>query len=113
MRTYRGTMLTFRQFLVLTLLASSLVFSTHSLWAQESPLPEKIQARGFRQLAAVPQAPQLYKFYQPGTEGLMSSDPGYHDITIGVDGTYSAAPGWDYTTGLGTFDVSAIDAVIQ
>jgi pseudomonalisin len=53
-------------------------------------------------------APQLYRFYQPGTDGLMSSDPGYHDIILGVDGAYSAAPGWDYTTGLGTFDVTAI-----
>jgi hypothetical protein len=52
-------MLRFRQSLVLghvTLLVSSLVLSTHSLWAQKPPLPDKIQARSFRQLATVPQA---------------------------------------------------------
>jgi len=53
-------------------------------------------------------SPQLYRFYQPGTSGLLSTDPGYHDTIVGLDGTYSAAPGWDFTTGLGTFDVTAI-----
>jgi pseudomonalisin len=31
----------------------------------------------------------------------------YHDVTSGSNGDYSAAPGWDYTTGFGSFDVAA------
>jgi pseudomonalisin len=57
--------------------------------------------------------PNLYSFYQPGTYGVESSDPGFHDITVGTNGLYSAAPGWDFTTGLGSFDVSAINALLN
>jgi len=31
----------------------------------------------------------------------------FHDVTSGVNGGYSAAVGWDYTTGFGSFDVAA------
>jgi subtilase family serine protease len=31
----------------------------------------------------------------------------YHDITIGSNGLFTALPGWDYTTGLGTPDMTA------
>jgi pseudomonalisin len=31
----------------------------------------------------------------------------YHDITIGSNGLFTALPGWDYTTGLGTPDITA------
>jgi len=37
---------------------------------------------------------------------------GFHDILTGSNGLYSALPRYDYTTGLGTFDVQAIDASI-
>ncbi len=57
--------------------------------------------------------PHLYSFYQPGTYGVGSTDPGFHDITVGNNGLYSAVPGWDYTTGLGTFDVSAMNALLN
>ncbi len=30
----------------------------------------------------------------------------YHDVTSGSNGGYSAATGWDYTTGFGSFDVA-------
>ncbi len=57
--------------------------------------------------------PNLYKFYQPGTYGVESSDPGFNDITVGTNGLYSALPGWDFTTGLGSFNVSAINALLN
>lgn len=31
----------------------------------------------------------------------------FHDVTSGSNGDYSAAAGWDYTTGFGSFDVAA------
>jgi pseudomonalisin len=31
----------------------------------------------------------------------------FHDVTSGTNGGYSAAAGWDYTTGFGSFDVAA------
>jgi subtilase family serine protease len=31
----------------------------------------------------------------------------FHDITVGAIGTYAATPGWDYTTGRGTPDITA------
>jgi pseudomonalisin len=57
--------------------------------------------------------PNLYSNYVPGTYGVESSDPGFHDIIAGTNGLYSAAPGWDFTTGLGSFDVSAINALLN
>lgn len=33
--------------------------------------------------------------------------PAYHDVVSGSNGGYSAAAGWDYTTGFGSFDVAA------
>ncbi|MHB8535748.1 MAG: protease pro-enzyme activation domain-containing protein [Sulfuricaulis sp.] len=33
--------------------------------------------------------------------------PAFHDVTSGTNGGYSAATGWDYTTGFGSFDVAA------
>ena len=37
-----------------------------------------------------------------------SSVPGFHDITVGTNGIYTALPGYDYTTGLGSWDVAAL-----
>jgi subtilase family serine protease len=31
----------------------------------------------------------------------------FHDITLGANGLYTALPGWDYTTGRGTPDITA------
>ena len=51
--------------------------------------------------------PRLYGLYDGtgGTAGLFGSYPkgGFHDITVGNNGLYSAGPGYDLTTGLGTF----------
>jgi pseudomonalisin len=37
----------------------------------------------------------------------------FHDIVVGDIGPYPATPGWDYATGLGTFDVRAAVANIR
>jgi len=37
---------------------------------------------------------------------------GFHDIITGGNGAYTAFPGYDYTTGLGTFDISVMNAQI-
>lgn len=37
---------------------------------------------------------------------------GYHDILSGSNGLYSAAPRYDYTTGMGSFDVARTNAII-
>ncbi len=50
-------------------------------------------------------APRLYKLYQGATTG---TTPGFHDVLLGGNGTYLATPGWDYTTGLGSFDLNAL-----
>lgn len=36
----------------------------------------------------------------------------YHDIMIGTNGLYQATQGYDYTTGLGSVDVDAMNAVV-
>lgn len=38
---------------------------------------------------------------------------GFHDIIVGSNAGYVATPGWDYTTGLGSFDIAAINALIK
>lgn len=38
---------------------------------------------------------------------------GFHDILSGANGTYTALPKYDYTTGLGSFDVARTSAVIK
>lgn len=48
-------------------------------------------------------SPLLYQAYQ---------SKGFHDITLGDNGPYPATPGWDFATGLGTFDVTQMNAVI-
>lgn len=34
----------------------------------------------------------------------------FHDIIVGDNYLYPATPGWDFTTGLGTFDITAVNA---
>ena len=55
--------------------------------------------------------PAIYALAHTGT--AVSSITGFHDITVGNNGLYSAHPGWDYTTGLGSFDISAVNALIH
>jgi pseudomonalisin len=56
-------------------------------------------------------APITYYSLYDGT-GVVGSYPegGFHDITLGANGLYTALPGWDYTTGLGTLWVNQLYA---
>jgi subtilase family serine protease len=65
-------------------------------------------------------APQLYRNYleQVNNETAVTGPPptealgGFHDIITGGNGAYTALPGYDYTTGLGTFDISVMNGQI-
>jgi PKD repeat protein len=52
-------------------------------------------------------APMYYALDTAG--GLLSTAAGFNDTILGSNGGYVATPGWDYTTGFGTFDVKAIN----
>lgn len=51
----------------------------------------------------------------PAPLGTAASDPAYpfHDIYLGSNGAYAATPGWDYATGLGSFDVAKVSAALS
>jgi hypothetical protein len=38
---------------------------------------------------------------------------GFHDITSGSNVGYRAAAGWDYATGLGSFDIAALAPLLS
>ena len=58
--------------------------------------------------------PRLYGLYDGtgGTGGVVGSYPvgGFHDIIVGNNGLYTATPGYDLTTGLGTFIIDQLVA---
>jgi pseudomonalisin len=54
----------------------------------------------------------LYNAANPAT-GDLNATPGFHDIIAGTNGLYSATPGWDYTTGIGSIDVAALIAALK
>jgi hypothetical protein len=60
-------------------------------------------------------SPLLYEFASPvnTTTPALPSASGFNDVIVGTNAGYVATPGWDYTTGLGTFDISAINALLQ
>jgi pseudomonalisin len=77
-----------------------------------SPLAEGIWARlqsaHKNKLGFAP--PKLYN----GSALATSTAPlGFHDVVLGANGLYVATPGWDYTTGLGTPDVSLLNSLIH
>ena len=51
---------------------------------------------------------RYYGLYDGATTPGSYPNGGFHDITVGVNGYYTALPGWDYTTGLGTLWVSEL-----
>ncbi len=89
--------------------------------SEASPLSMGVYAR---MLSAHPTlgfaAPVLYHNYQQyeSGESLVQGPPptesygGFHDIISGANGAYQAIPGYDYTTGLGTFNISALNQTI-
>lgn len=54
--------------------------------------------------------PALYALATPGAP--FSTISGMTDVTLGSNGIYQATPGWDFTTGLGSFDVAAVSALV-
>lgn len=64
--------------------------------------------------------PALYQIYlnNPNATETSGGPPptqlrgGFHDVLSGTNGGYTALPGFDYTTGLGSFDVAKTNAVI-
>jgi len=54
--------------------------------------------------------PALYALATPGLP--FSTISGMTDITLGSNGLYAATPGWDFTTGLGSFDVAGVSALV-
>jgi pseudomonalisin len=52
-------------------------------------------------------------FYAGATPAPSPASPtGFHDIILGANGAYTALPGYDLTTGLGTFDVSKFNEAL-
>jgi kumamolisin len=52
--------------------------------------------------------PLIYQGVAPGTDV-----PGFNDITSGTNGAYSAGPGWDACTGLGSPDGTALETRLK
>jgi subtilase family serine protease len=66
---------------------------------------------------AAPQFYAEYVRYQNSAATVTGPPPtqalgGFHDIITGGNGLYTAAPGYDYTTGLGTIDIAVMNAQI-
>lgn len=62
-------------------------------------------------------APKLYGIYS-AAQTTASLPPttvpsSFHDILAGINGLYSATPGWDYATGLGSWDLNNLDQAIK
>lgn len=81
-----------------------------------SPLAAGVWARMLmsdRSLGFAP--PVLYANFSSNAAGAQQQGPppwqpdgGFHDILVGGNGLYTALPGYDYTTGLGSFDISVL-----
>jgi subtilase family serine protease len=50
--------------------------------------------------------------YQLANGGPTPSSPVFNDVVLGGNGLYTALPGYDYTTGLGSWDIFQINKVI-
>lgn len=74
-----------------------------------SPLAMGVWARMISANPKLGFAPITFYSLYDGT-GLVGSYPkgGFHDILAGANGFYTALPGWDYTTGLGTLWVDQL-----
>jgi subtilase family serine protease len=57
-------------------------------------------------------SPKLYARY-PSSPLTPPTGTAFHDVVLGANGTYAATPGWDYTTGLGSWDVQALSAALR
>ncbi|HET9127744.1 MAG TPA: S53 family peptidase [Propionibacteriaceae bacterium] len=62
-------------------------------------------------------APKLYAIYS-AAQTMAPLPPAtvpasFHDVVLGGNGLYAATPGWDYTTGLGSWDVNLLDKALR
>ncbi len=55
-------------------------------------------------------APVIYALDTTG--GPLSTATGFNDVIVGSNGGFAATPGWDYTTGFGSFDISLVDQAL-
>ena len=49
-------------------------------------------------------------FYTSFGQSYPSAAKDFHDVILGDNFLYPATPGWDFTTGLGSFDIAAVNA---
>jgi hypothetical protein len=66
---------------------------------------------------APPQFYQNFLEHQNSTTTVTGPPPtqtlgGFHDVITGANGAYTALPGYDYTTGLGTLDITVMSGQI-
>jgi pseudomonalisin len=79
-----------------------------------SPLSVGVWARMISSKPKLGFAPiHFYSLYDGSTTPGTYPEGGFHDILLGCDGLYCAAPGWDYTTGLGSFWISQMYGAIE
>ena len=50
--------------------------------------------------------------YQLANGAPTLSSPYFNDVILGGNGFYTALPGWDFTTGLGSFDIFVVNLKI-
>jgi pseudomonalisin len=78
-----------------------------------SPLAVGVWARILTRNPKAGFAPvRLYGLYDGATTPGTYPKGGFHDIILGENNPYPAAPGYDYTTGLGTLWVSQLSAAL-
>lgn len=60
-------------------------------------------------------SPALYALYDHANPSVLSRNatPGFHDIVTGTNGLFPATPGWDFTTGIGSFDIAALNQQLR
>jgi pseudomonalisin len=79
-----------------------------------SPLSLGVWARMISADSKLGFAPlRLYALYDGANTPGTYPKGGFHDITVGANGLYTALPGWDYTTGLGSFWISQLYADLK
>ena len=79
-----------------------------------SPLALGVWARLISENPKLGFAPiRYYGLYDGATTPGSYPEGGFHDIIVGANGFYTALPGWDYTTGLGSLWVSELAADLK
>lgn len=55
----------------------------------------------------------LYNAVNAADSYPQSDPPGFNDITVGTNGIYTALPGYDLTTGIGSYNVAALSTALS